>query len=723
MAYLKFKLNIALFLLIVLQNVQALSQTRTHTISFYEYVWQKDGRLQRVEGSASLEDGKVNLTPFFTAFEEALKQSHHENTYNINELSDLLSGRQEVVVNLCEALFQDHQIRTCKEDLSIAVETQKTRFLEQQSQRLLYPDWYVPRDITYLEDHFDEFLTGLRQIASHQNNPLCKEGVDSFCKDYRNRKFFLYSPSRQYEQALRTLNRSGLTQKCLRAVLHDQVGKFALNPFSRMPQTCQRLSETDQKVCQGMKNDFSVFQERVKNIMTHIEPESEHIRQSYADSSDLKSSISDFFGEHGDTINCPNYAIGEERIHQRQDYKANQYSVKKEQDGNYTVTIPVIFSAGDDYDGAVPKDQVHSHYLERTRRQMNELKPYLLGPNGQQLNIVIIDGKSSHPCLTPNKITIEDRHHTANSITYPSDINRLTALHELGHTMGLSDEYEMVSYGRFVDANGRITYNAIEGFKCRMTQTNSLMNSQDERFRNIRYGNNSSLLDPTHFNVILYGICQERTDVNLYNQCSALAYNEDFNNSDCPPLKNQCESSNVLRRRPYQNKEIREVADENERVIRELQSLDDCSQFQGRIHPVNIRMETRRSLFQILPLEAIDYKFDEEEEDSYYNRPGSLSYELRFIDLNDTSKGLQKAAIYREPPSSIYDIWKYSWYVNKNSRGEYYPFQLDLLNPDQRHLSNCWVKRTVGDTQFQTDQNSPVTPRQTPTKQDTSGIR
>ena len=732
MAYLKFNITLFLFIVLVLPNRPALSQPRRIYIAkFSKYIGVRNGNLQElqeIEGTARLENGKVNLTSFFTTLERSLEQSPIENTYWINNL-DFFSGRL-----LCETLPQDRQIRACKEDLERTIETQKTRFLERQSQRLLYPERYHPLKRRNDEDDFNEFLMNLRQLAGRQNNLLCKKGVENFCQGYENRKFFLYSSSRQYEQVLRTLNSSGLTRDCLEAVLEEQGSRYSSSLFSRMPQTCQGLSGTDQEVCQGMKNDFSVFQERIKNIMTNIKPGNEHAKQPYTDPLELKSGILDFMGKqhrHRDTVNCPYYTLGEERIpsHLEWDLLQNnrllsvrkRYSVKREQDGNYTVTIPMIFSAGEDYDGSTPKEQVHAHYLEQTRRYMDELRPYLLGPNGEQLRIVIADGKSpdlspSDPlsCLTPLKVTIEDRRQTANAGTYPSDVDRLTTIHELGHIIGdLDDEYGNVSYGHSVDVNGRVIRHVRGGYKCRVLQTNSFMASPYTRFKNIRNGNNSSLLDPTHFNVILYGTCQTKPDVKLYHQCSSLAYNTNFNNLDCPPLKAQCESSNVLGRKPYQNRDIQGVANENERAIRELQNLDDCSRFQGRVRFVGLHgIYDDRSL-QILPLEAINFS-KERENDSCSN---DVSYELRFIDLNDTSKGVQKVAVYRRPSRSVYDIWQYGMCLNRNEQGMYYtqfPFQLNPLDPNQRNLSNCWVKMNTTNISFETDQSTPATPRQAP---------
>ena len=59
-----------------------------------------------------------------------------------------------------------------------------------------------------------------------------------------------------------------------------------------------------------------------------------------------------------------------------------------------------------------------------------------------------------------------------------------------------------------------------------------------------------SLLDPVHFNAILYGDCKRREDVRTYRECSSLVhrtkYQTNTSNSDCPSLKTECEEQNIL---------------------------------------------------------------------------------------------------------------------------------------------------------------------------------
>ena len=55
-----------------------------------------------------------------------------------------------------------------------------------------------------------------------------------------------------------------------------------------------------------------------------------------------------------------------------------------------------------------------------------------------------------------------------------------------------------------------------------------------ERFHSVSKGMNDSLLDPAHFNAILYGNCSKRDDVNTYRQCSSLSQTTGYEGEENP---------------------------------------------------------------------------------------------------------------------------------------------------------------------------------------------
>ena len=186
----------------------------------------------------------------------------------------------------------------------------------------------------------------------------------------------------------------------------------------------------------------------------------------------------------------------------------------------------------------------------------------MLGPNGERLVFNITDGSSLSSCEKPNRISIQSRAGRSDSASYSADVSCPTIVHETGHTMGLKDEYIETIKGTNVNIT---TGNIHEGttpsvrefflpdYNCRVIQFNSLMGSHGERFESVKKGYEHSLLDPTHFNVILYGSdCSSRDDIRLYQQCTSLAYDTNYRENsledDCLPEKQQCEASNVLGR-------------------------------------------------------------------------------------------------------------------------------------------------------------------------------
>ena len=81
--------------------------------------------------------------------------------------------------------------------------------------------------------------------------------------------------------------------------------------------------------------------------------------------------------------------------------------------------------------------------------------------------------------------------------------------HEILHLLGLPDEYEETGRGRYIrtSADQRVFHPV---YDCRSVQTNSIMAQHWNRFRIVNQGQTSSLLDPAHFNAILYGKCLEQ---------------------------------------------------------------------------------------------------------------------------------------------------------------------------------------------------------------------
>ena len=261
------------------------------------------------------------------------------------------------------------------------------------------------------------------------------------------------------------------------------------------------------------------------------------------------------------------YKIGEERKIKTKwgfwDFLNNKgYLVKREDKDNYTVSIALKFSAARDYNGTVPRAQVHEHYMQKVRSCMeNEVNPYMLGPAGKKLKIEILERgvKSNVPT---HSILIVSNRHRGTYKKYPFDIDCETIAHEILHLLGLTDEYSETHAGHHVNPkNGevhsrQVSYFAGYQFNCRVVQSNSIMADHHERFQSVRksVGRRGegcpplSLLDPIHFDAIIYGRCKDREDLKLYRECASISYKDSRLFWGCKRKKKECESRDVLGR-------------------------------------------------------------------------------------------------------------------------------------------------------------------------------
>lgn len=327
---------------------------------------------------------------------------------------------------------------------------------------------------------------------------------------------------------------------CLISVLQNifLLKKKALLQYDRLPLAHEIQNEKDAHVFRDLQNDYHILTERIAFLTrlmdgygvnvsnkTHLQPPS-----------DLMASIKDFLRYQEDDLFCSDYYFGEERhLAFFTVGKHNHYKVKRERDGSYTAIMALEFSASEGYDGPVPRHLVHEYYLQTVRASLNHAQPKLLGPDGERLRVVIEDARTADVCMPKYTVHIGRAGGGSSVLNYASDIDTPATVHEIFHqTGGLPDEYALL----------------YPGMSCRVTQQSSLMADEAIRWNNVFntaiYG---SLLDPSHFNAILYGNCSEREDVQLFRQCSELSYQNVWNgNNACLEIKKDCESKNVLGR-------------------------------------------------------------------------------------------------------------------------------------------------------------------------------
>ena len=106
--------------------------------------------------------------------------------------------------------------------------------------------------------------------------------------------------------------------------------------------------------------------------------------------------------------------------------------------------------------------------------------------------------------------------------------------------------------------------------QCSMNEENSVMNNDGNRWNNVfDSGIEDSLLDPTHFNVILYRGCSKRDDVSLYNECELLSQTTEH--YSCSEKKFHCDNQNILGR--DKSRELQRI----DRMLQEVRLLKQQS--------------------------------------------------------------------------------------------------------------------------------------------------
>lgn len=166
-------------------------------------------------------------------------------------------------------------------------------------------------------------------------------------------------------------------------------------------------------------------------------------------------------------------------------------------------------------------------WLNRANQCLENFRPYLLGPDGHQLQFKVI----SEANLPKNVVKV---HHVSNdrlratSGLYGLTLPCTTILHEVLHLTGLVDEYIETKddyYNVVTEKSRPINY------KCRRPGPNeSVMNSQGLALNNAVH-NGASLLKPAHYRFIMFPGCGTKNAI--YYSCANFAYMASNKNNMC----------------------------------------------------------------------------------------------------------------------------------------------------------------------------------------------
>ena len=277
------------------------------------------------------------------------------------------------------------------------------------------------------------------------------------------------------------------------------------------------------------------------------------------------------------------------------------FNLKREADGSYSIPLNLQFSAADDYDGDVPKDQVLEYYMKTVRECLDKANPKMLGPKGEQLKVVIPDliKQTENNCDDDViKITIGSETHRSTPSKFGSYTDCDMITHEILHLLGLCDEYRERIRGFYVDSKTgkqQFTkdmsgeeyrkfakderYYFKPAYDCRAITNSGIMSDAALAWSNVINKNEGdSLLTNGQFNAILYGSCDSRNK--LFNECSQLAYQSSLSDTDCLQKKHQCEIQNFSgANKQTEIRYIRQLMQENQKKRQAWEKPDSAKEY------------------------------------------------------------------------------------------------------------------------------------------------
>ena len=377
----------------------------------------------------------------------------------------------------------------------------------------------------------------------------------NYCSSESIKRDILRGTDETYSDVYRSISQKGAD--CIEAVLTEL---FSEMDNIRIPQKCLEEEYQNNQVCQTINTDIRIRESRIKSLtdlwnnLSNTESDDACLPKM----SDKIDSIKDFLGEIQESKMCSPLEIGEKRTMPTFGSIGAPYTVQREQDGSYSVALTMTFMAGRNYDGEVSKTQVPGYYKEKVQECLQQASPKLLGPNGEKLNIIISSPKNMCESLQRQSIKIMPSYHRSSMIAYASDIDCPTILHEVLHQFGLGDEYDELRLlkkedplavpeeGMFSRVLQEIEYTIFgtdvgSVYDCRFISDNSIMGDHRERWEDTVEGEEqSSLLSPRHFNLIMYGRCSEKNQT--FIECNKQAYWHSSVDSSCLERKKECES-------------------------------------------------------------------------------------------------------------------------------------------------------------------------------------
>ena len=549
----------------------------------------------------TLKGNEVDMSSLIPALERA-KQSPFDNFLILEKVSFPVIS--EKLSSLCK---KSNLPSACTERAVAKVRKTLDGIHQHLENQILYPMGYHPINSERVQGFFKNAM-GILDSECLGN-----------CEDYDLLGAIRYSSQEQYPQLYDKIKTTD--EKCQRNILNALAEELKKQKF---PKRCLKEENKKHPVCESMSKDINIVRGRILRIAElAYGPDVFKTTEAQATCLDCANKtkredesfnlFSDLIKDIQEQSQCFELKPGQEKRVYSGTGSGRSYNMKRGPDGTYSIPLNLRFSADDDYDGDIPKDEVPTRYMKKVQECINTANEKMLGPNGEKLKIVIQEPakQTNNRCENEvEEIKVGSKEHRSNAGKYESDIDCPIITHEILHLLGLCDEYKEKKRGHYVDpktgekisssqvnSTQALNYVFKPAYKCRIVTTNSIMADQQERWDNVfKEGKNNSLLTPGQFNAILYGSCERKNQI--FNKCAQLAYRSTGAGlPNCTEEKQQCETQNI--RGLSKAEEIKRVQEEIEET-KKYRAMAKGFRLESSVEAFNEKLNSLRERLKVV---------------------------------------------------------------------------------------------------------------------------
>ena len=361
-----------------------------------------------------------------------VSKSLHGNLPQMDAFFSRLHSKKD---NLCSENYFKH-LAICNDEKIIqrfntSLSLFRNNVEAQLTDRILYPQAYDP-DKSLTEEHF--------KMAINLLDTDCPQT----CSNTDIVKAIRLSSPEEYQQLYDKIKNKD--QNCQKIVL-EKFAKILTN--EDFPIDCQEEVNKHHIVCKNMLKDITVLSNRFKELVELVyEPEVLQTTeaQAYCLECALQSNNTGNLNEFLDILDGQNRCLDLNPKEEKTIYSSTglkPYTVKREKDGSYSISLTMQFATAEDYDGSIPPDQAPDHYMQKTRECLQQAHQKMIGPKNENLRITI-NNPINNPSVCEeneiNRVLIGSSSQRDNSKKYSSDIDCSTITYQVLHLLGLHDE-------------------------------------------------------------------------------------------------------------------------------------------------------------------------------------------------------------------------------------------------------------------------------------------